>query len=227
MKTIGDLKDKIRKFTCTEEESFISDEELCCFIDMAQKKALTIVSCLNKDYFTSCADVEIEPGQNTIDLPEDIRGTKIKMVSWVGENKKCCSPLKRGDYKCINSNCEGTPCEYTFFNKKGEGAKLYLNPIPNKAGTITIIYDRMPCDIEADTPADTPFEFQEICDYVFNFVKLMIYEKEKNPLASLAISQLNEAEQLMVECMCPQFGDCVDIETDNKWRCYVDEHYGW
>lgn len=225
MKTIGDLKDKIKKFTCTEEESFISDEELCCFIDMAQKRALEIISCLNKDYFTSCADVEIEVGQETVDLPEDIRATKIKAVQWTGSNKKCCTKLRRSNYECIGKDCPGEPCEYTFFNKKGEGAKLYLNPVPNKAGSITIIYERKPCEVDETTSSDTPLEFEETCSYVFNFVKLMIYEKEKNPLASLALGQLNEAEKLMVECLCPQFSDDCEVRDEGTWRCYVDEGY--
>lgn len=227
MKTIGDIKDKIRKFTCTEEEnekSFLSDSELCCFIDMAQKRALEIISCLNKDYFVSCEEVDIEVGQEAVDLPDDIRATKIKAVQWTGSNKNCCTKLKRGNYECIGKDCPGEPCEYTFFNKKSEGAKLYLNPVPNKAGKLTIIYERKPCDIDEMTGDDATLEFDETCLYVFNFVKLMIYEKEKNPLASLAISQLNESEKLMVECLCPQFNDCVDIELDDSWRCYVDEY---
>lgn len=225
MKNIGDLKSKIRKFTCTEEEgekSFLSDEELCCFIDMAQKKAMTKISCLNKDYLTTCADIDVEAGQESFTLPEDIKATKIKQIQWQGGSSKCCTKLKRGSYDCIGKDCAGTPCEYVFFNKKDVGVVLYLNPKPSKAGKLTVIYERKPCDIDGDTPDDQAFEFDEICDYVFNYVTMMIYEKEKNPLISSAASKLNEAEQDMLECLCPQFLDDCEVTPDEDGKCYLN-----
>jgi hypothetical protein len=227
LKTIGQLKDKIKKFTCTEEESFISDAELNCFIDMAQKKAATKIACLNKEYFTSMVEVPVTKMQESVDLPEDIRATKVKSVFWQSEGSKCCTRIQRADYSCIGKDCPSTPCEYVFLNKKDEGSKLYLNPISNKAGTLTIIYERVPCDIADDASDDTTLEFEEMCDYIFQYVKLRVYEKEKNPLASLTVGELNEAEQDMLDCLCPQFGDDCEVKPDAQWRCYVDEGYGY
>lgn len=220
MRTVGQLKDKIKKFTCIEEESFISDDELCCFIDMAQKRAIELISCLNKDYFTSCVDMEIESKTNTVDLPSDIRGTKIKRVMWV--DGKCCTPLEREPYICQVDKCATRPCAYTFFNKKDVGPQLTLFPTPSKEGTVRIIYERQPCDIDENTDGSQEFELQEICKYVFDFVKLRIYEKEKNPLASLAISELNESERLMIECLSTQFTDSCDVEPDQCGRAYLE-----
>ena len=150
----------------------------------------------------------------------------MKAVHWRSEGSKCCTRIRRADYSCIGKDCPGIPCEYVFFNKKGEGSRLYLNPISNKAGKLTIIYERVPCDIEDDAADTTPLEFDEMCDYIFQYVKLKIYEKEKNPLASLTLGELNEAEKDMLDCLCPQFGDDCEVRVDETWRCYVDEGYG-
>ena len=227
MKTIGQLKSKLKSFTCIEEENFITDEELNCFIDMAQKKAATKIACLNKEYFTSMVEMPLAVGEEFLVLPEDIRATRVKAVLYRRNENKVCYRIKRADYKCVFSEYKSTPCEYYFMNVKGEGHRLYLNPLPNTDGQVTIVYERKPCDIEADAPNSTELEFEEMCDYIFQYVKLKIYEKTRNPLASLTLGELNEAEQDMLECMCPQFGDDCEVRPDREWSGYVDEGYGY
>ena len=224
MNTIGELKDKIKKFTCTEEQTFLTEAELCCFIDMAQKRAMDLISCLNKDYFKASVDIPIESKTSVIDLPEDIKGTRIKRVLW--KDGKCCTTLERTSYICDTDKCSTYPCQYMFLNNKETGPQITLYPTPSKAATIQIIYERIPCDINESTPDDTGFEFPQICQFVFDFVTLRIYQKEKNPLLSVAASQMNESQRILEECMSNQFQDSCDIKVDECWADYVNECSG-
>lgn len=227
MKTIGELKKKIKQFTDSEEESYLKEDELCCFVNMAIQRAAKIVSCLNKDYFTSCEEIDVGAEQDCISLPEDIAGTKIKKVYWL-DGKRCCR-LKRLDYDCFDDcgSCSSQPYGFQFFNKAGEGNKLYLIPTCHKAGKVRIIYERTPMAIDENTPDTQEIEMPECCDFIFFFVLKFVFIKEKNPLANWAIEEMNESERKIEECMCPQFNDdeSCEIEADSDWEGYVNECY--
>lgn len=227
MDTVGELKKKLKQFTDTEEESYVKEDELCCFINMAIQKAAKIVSCLNKDYFTSCKDIDVPAGQDCISLPDDIMGTKIKKVYWVDAKGRCCK-LKRLDYDCFEDcePCVGkAPTGFQFFNKAGEGNKLYLIPACHEAGKIRMIYERQPCKVDETTSDTKELEMKECCDFIFYNVLMMLYVKEKNPLGTWAIAQMNAAQKLMEECMCPQFNDdeACELEYDEYWGCVIND----
>lgn len=226
MKTIGELKDKLKKFSDTEEESFLKDDEICCFINMAISKANQILCGCDQDYNTSCEEQDVAACTESISLPEDIMGTKIKKIIWKSEGDcGVCCELKRLDYDCMECDKKSTPQGYQFFNKKGEGQKLYLSPQPDKDGVIRIIYSRKPCEVDEDTDPTTELENPEMCNFIFFTVLALIYQKEKNPLVNLAIAQANEYEQLMIDCLCPQWSDeqSTELTADSCWKGYVDE----
>lgn len=224
-KTIGDLKDKIKKFLDLEAEVYIKDEELCCWLDMAQNDAHSLINKLDSDYNTSCDEQTVVAKTAMVDLPEDIQGTKIKKIYWQ-QGKKCCE-LRRIDSTC-DLSCDitcGKPECWLFMNKKDEGKKIYLNPLPNADGIIRIFYTRKSCPIDENTPDDTCLEFDEMWGYMWAYVKKMVYEKEKNPMINLAIAELNQAEQKLEECLETQFNSDEDntLELDPVWKGYISE----
>lgn len=220
MKTVGDIKEKIKGFTCLEEGSFISDDELCCLINMAQQELAKKIGCLNKDFYTTCHEETVAPGTEFVTLPDDVQGHKVKAVFWT-EGKTCCK-LKKTDWDCPCSNKQAKPCEYRLFNKKDVGPAIYFEPVPNKEGSVRIIYDRQPVEITSTTSPTEELEFPEWCMFYFAFVRMFIYEKEKNPMLNLAISQMNEQERLIEDCLTGSSDGC-EIEVDEDWACYVNE----
>lgn len=221
MKTLGEMKNKIKRLTCNEDSEGLSEEDICCFISMGQRRAMKLISCLNKEFFTSCSDTEVAIGTESIDLPEDILATKIKAVYWI--EKKCHTKMTRGQWDCI-SEYKGQPNRYVFFNKTGEGKKLYLNCIPSKAGKIRVIYERTPPEITDETPDTYEFEFPECCDFIFQYAKLGAYEFDSSPMTNLAIKQLDQAEGDLTKCMSSQFQDGGEIQADEDWSCYLNEY---
>lgn len=219
MKTVGDLKDKLKKLTCLEEGGFIADDELCCLINLAQQELAKTISCLNKDFHKSCSEEVVAADTKIVDLPADIQGGKIRSVSWL-DGKTCCR-LRRTDVECFCDK-SSTPCEYDLFNKGAAGSQIYLNPAPSKEGTIRIVYDRQPVEITATTTETEEIEFPEWCMFYLAFVRMFIYEKEKNPMLNLAINQLNEQKKLIEECLTGATDGC-EIEADSKWECFVNE----
>ena len=220
MKTIGELKDKLRTFTCNEDSDIFSDDDLQCYIEMAQRKATSIISTLNTDNLISCEDQAVLAGSTTAELPADIQGTRIKKVYWIGSDGKCCA-LERLGYDCEFDDCASNsgPFGYQYFNKSS-GAKLYLQLPPKEDGTIRIIYYRTQ-SLESDD--DTTELDVSTCDFIFYFVKKMIREKEKSPLVNLAIAEMNEAEQMMKQELSNGFEDdkSCELETDSCWEDYV------
>ena len=102
-------------------------------------------------------------------------------------------------------------------NNAADGVKINLLPTPQENGTdaIRIYYirnsNRM---VDNDSIRDIP----EFVDYVMQFMKVRVYEKEQNPMLQMAVGMLQSKKQNMVNTLSNMVDDGDNlIEPDTSF----------
>jgi hypothetical protein len=190
--TLEELKAKIQDDCDLEGEEFIDDDELVGYINEAIDSVEQKIHELNQSYFDKEAPITLISGQSDYDLPADIYGTKIKEVVYdngslvyeIERNKQ-----KKGSYtRYRQERTLGTVTgdyRYEFINSTAGSPKIRLCPTPQEAGThVYCKYVRNANWLEED---DDVLDIPEAANYVMQYVKVRVYEKEGDPRLGKAV----------------------------------------
>lgn len=198
--TLSQIRTKINRDLDLEAENFVRTEEMTDYINEGIDEAEAEIHSLYEDYFLSRATVTLVAGQEEYSLPADIYAQKIRRV--VYNNTSSIYKIKRsGDWKkfekyAIAETFETSDIyEYFILNESAGTPKLLLVPKSRDTGPyMTIWYIRQANRLEnADDVCDIP----EFVNFVMQYVKARVYEKEVHPNAGQARVDLEHQRRLM------------------------------
>jgi len=198
--TLAQIKEKLRRDLDLEAEVFVRQDELLDYINEAIDECEAEIHTLYERYFLTRASVSLVANQEAYDLPSNIYGQKIKRVTY--NNSSSIYKIKRMQdwhlyekYEIAKEFETSDIYEYFIENPTAGNPKLILVPKAREDGPyMTIWYIRNANRLEADTDVcDIP----EFVNFIFQYVKVRVYEKEIHPNAPQARLDLQAQRKLM------------------------------
>ena len=204
--TYSEIKTKVLNDTGTEQEEFVSESELRGYCNEAIDEAESEIHTLYEDYFLTYSTINMVSGTKEYSLPTDIYANKIRAV--LHENGDLLYPMERirfsDKFQDIRSTEKfDTAGRYRYFlvnTSATNGVKMYIVPTPrdNLTGGVRIWYIRNANRITATTDyCDIP----EFTNFIIQYMKTRVYEKEGNPLYTAAIRILDQQRAQMVSTL--------------------------
>lgn len=199
--TLTQIREKIKRDLDLQAEDFVRPSELTDYINEAIDEAEAEIHSTYEDYFLTRHTLTLVANQEAYDLPTNIYGHKIRGVIY--NNSSSIYRVRRArDWRkfekyAIAKEFETSDLyEYFIVNESTGEPKLILVPRARDAGDfITVWYIRQANRLEADSDiCDIP----EFYNFIFQYVKVRVYEKEMHPNAPQARMDLQQQRQLMV-----------------------------
>lgn len=217
--TYGQMKAKINRDLDLEDETFLRPEELIDFFNEAIDEAEAEIHSLYEDYFLTRAKVSLVTNQEEYDLPANLYAHKIRRVIY--NNASSVYEIKRiQDWKkfekyAIASNFETSDLyQYFIVNSTVGEPKLLLVPKAREttAVNVDIWYIRQANRMAADEDiCDIP----EFYNFLFQYVKVRVYEKEGHPNLPMAMQALEQQRAQMNGTLAQMVPDANNkIEMD-------------
>ena len=229
-KTLLDIKEKIERDLDLEEEEFIQPDELTEYINDAitAAEAMIINLGLRDKYFFTKATLDIVQGQEDITLPENIYANKIfKLVFHNGNDIYPIKPIdSRRMYEeiaLLNQNPSAVNYKYLIRHDTPGEEVIQIVPPPRESlsDVIEIWFHRDANRLEEDT---------DVCDlpeisllFIYQSVRVRVYEKEKGQPWVLALAELEKVSNLMKETLQQQIVDSELTKVDMDMDLY-EEH---
>jgi hypothetical protein len=205
---------KIERDLDLEEEEFIQDSEMTEYIN----DAITIIEAhlntlgLRDQYFLTRTTLNLVSGTADYALPTNLYEGKIKEVVYSsGATIYKVTPMTRSSSaeEIEHLNRYSTTEYYKYRIRNDSSAAVYFQLIPASRETasnvIIIEYFRDLARVSAD--ADL-VEVPEIAlQYLYQFIRVKVYEKEGSALLPNAKEDLNKIEALMISTLEGQLAD--------------------
>lgn len=199
--TLAQMRAKINRDMDLQAETFVSPAELIDYFNEAIDECEAEIHSLQEDYFFTRQKIDIIEGQESYTLPDNIYGHKIRRVVWVrqGEIYKVArvQPWKLPEAYAIAKEYDVSTHIFRYFvENPGAGAPVItFMPTPDVSGQFAEIwYLRQANRLEQDSDiCDIP----EFINFIFQFVKVRVYEKEGHPNAGQARADLQAQRVLM------------------------------
>ena len=205
---------KIERDLDLEEEEFIQDSEMTEYIN----DAITIIEAhlntlgLRDQYFLTRTTLNLVSGTADYALPTNLYEGKIKEVVYSsGATIYKVTPMTRSSSaeEIEHLNRYSTTEYYKYRIRNDSSAAVYFQLIPSSRETasnvIIIEYFRDLARVSAD--ADL-VEVPEIAlQYLYQFIRVKVYEKEGSALLPNAKEDLNKIEALMISTLEGQLAD--------------------
>lgn len=230
-KTLQDIREKVERDLDIEEEEFIQPQEFIEYVNDGIAFAEAHIDKLGgKDkYFLSKSDISLVLGQNEYSLPSDILKNSIKNIIYSdgtrvyelrpAESIHMFSNLKLSEmYDYSDSNYK-----YLITHSVPGTEKIMISPPARKSVTngLRVWYTRDANRLQDDA---------DICDlpeiamqYLYQFIKVKVYEKEKGQEWQVAKEDLAAVEKLMIESLTEQIQDPAFSEIEKDMSVY-EEH---
>lgn len=219
------IRQKVRQDTGTEDEVFVDEQEMLGYANEAIDEIERQIHNLCEDYFLTRAVIPLVNGQEAYELPTDIYAMKIRSIIYrdgtaVWKVKRIRDWYKFEQYEVEQTGVHNTS-QYGFFiiNDEPGNPKILLAPTPNEDGTqLRIWYIRN---------ANTLIDDNSICDipeavnYVMQYIKIRIYEKEHNPMLQKAMMDLEAEKQTTLASLSNKTPD-DENELQPDYRLYED-----
>lgn len=213
-KTKLEVVTKINYDLDLEEEEFIQAAEMTGYIN----DAITIIEAhintlgLRDNYFLTRTTLNLVSGTADYSLPTNIFQDKIKEVTYSnGATIYNIKPLTRdkASEEIEHLNRYSTTEYYQYRIRRDSSAANYLQLIPasreTATGVVKIEYYR---DLERVSADADLVEVPEIClQFIYQYVKTMVYEKESHALYQIAVQKLEKVEDLMISTLQGQLAD--------------------
>jgi hypothetical protein len=209
--TWGEVKEKIEAdLDLLEEPDILAPNELLGYlndaIDTVEQHFIKL-----GDYFLAVADrITLVDGQSDYDLPTDIYATKIRQI--LCSNNYVLRQLK--DIKRIPDANEsnGDSYRYMLINSLGTFSRpvirLFPTPLKGDGEFIDIYYTRNAKRITSDDGDEQEIDVPEAMLYIICFIKMRIYEKEKNMAMYQAYrEELMVHEKNLVDALAARIDD--------------------
>jgi hypothetical protein len=216
--TLAQIISKIEKDLAIEGEVFVEDEELLGYINEGIDVAEAEIHNLAEDYFMTKATLTLVDGTDEYDLPANIYGHKIRRITYRNGTKRYTlgrlhnfKKFEEYEDQRVHQSAE----EYVYFimNSTAGSPKIVLTPPAKEDGAyVTVWYWRQANRLEEDSDiCDIP----EFVNFVIQFAKTRIYEKEGHPAVAKAMDDLEKYRAQMqstLETMVPD--DDNEIPAD-------------
>jgi hypothetical protein len=206
--TWGEIREKIEnEFDLQEEPDILSTGELCGYLNDAIDSVEQHFIKLG-DYFYSISDpITVVAGTKDYVLPEKIYANKIRQIIYDGEYE--VRPIKNVKNIPFISDSTGSDYTYKIVNNPGERPKIRLFPTPTSSGELEIHYTRNAAQIDPDGDDDQEIDIPEANLYIHHYIKMKIYEKEKN-------YQMFESYKGIIEEVEKDLIDALDAQLDDE-----------
>lgn len=198
--TLAQMTAKIKRDLDLEAESFVRPNELADYINEAIDECEAEIHSMYEDYFLTKEVITLVAGQEEYDLPANIYGHKIRRITY--NNSSSIYKVRRmQDWKKfekyeISKTFETSDIyEYFIINTTAGSPKIVLSPKAREDGDyLTVWYIRQANRLENDSDVcDIP----EFVNFIFQYVKVRVYEKEVHPNAGQARLDLQAQRALM------------------------------
>lgn len=210
--TYAEIKDKVQKDLGIEQEEFVVDSELLGYCNAAIDEAEAEVHTIYEDYFLTNATIDFVQGTALYALPTDIYANKVRGI--VFENQNEVYNLKRirfnNKFIDIATTLKYADADYyryfTINRSAADGVQIQVVPTPRTdiTGALTVWYLRNSNRIYTDTDVcDIP----EFVQFVLQYMKVRIYEKEGHPNLVVANSMLEQQRRQMVNTLTSMIPD--------------------
>ena len=228
-KTLLDLTTKISRDLDLEAEEFIQPLELIEYFNdaIAMAEAQIVKIGLRDKYFLTRAQISLVTGQEDYDLPVNIYANKV--VKIIYENGATIYTMKPIDSRQMFEDIQylnkyQTTDIYRYLLRHDSPGVEKLQIVPKArltvANGLTIWYYRdshklnLPTDI-----CDLP----EICyQFLYQYVRTRVYEKEKGTAWQLAMADLKIVSDLMIDTLTQQIADADLTEMEKDMETYQE-----
>lgn len=217
--TYSQMRTKVESDLDIQDETFISPQELKDFFNEAIDEAEAEIHTLYEDYFLTRSKIPLVENQEEYDLPANIYAHKIRRV--VYNNTSSIYTIKRiQDWKkfekySIAANFETSDLyQYFIVNSEVGIPKLLLVPKARETSpaVVDIWYVRQVNRMEND---DDICDIPEFYNFIFQYVKVRVYEKEGHPNLPFAIQALEQQRSQMRGTLANMVPDAENkIELD-------------
>jgi hypothetical protein len=214
-----DIRRKVEQDLDLEEEVFIESDEMLGYCNEAIDEAEAEIHKLHEDYFLTNSDITLVNGQSEYSLPSDIYAQKIRGVIY--KNGSLVYPIHRvrNLYRFEDialSEQFGTSDLYRYYLKNpsaADGYQLVLLPESREDGAfVKIWYLRNANRVTDDTSL---IDIPEFSNFLIQFMKVRVLEKEGHPNLPMAIQVLQQQRQMMVDTLTQMVVDDDDeVEGD-------------
>lgn len=216
--TWAEIKAKVRKELDLEAEVFIEDSELLEYANEAIDEAEAEIHSLYEDYFLTSTPISLVNGTSDYDLPSDIYAHKIRRL--VYRNNSTVYEVERlKDWRKFEkkhvADIFSTSDLYTYFLKNSTAGSPQIVVVPQARETganMELWYLRNANRLEATTDVcDIP----EFITFIFDYMRVRVYEKEGHPLLQQAEARLQRRRALMQGTLASMIPDAMnEIEPD-------------
>lgn len=228
-KTKAQVVAKIERDVDTEEEEFIQPDEMTEYIN----DAITIIEAhmismgLKDRYFYKTANVNLVAGTADYALPSDLYEHKIKEV--VYKNGATIYRVElldtdRTEEEIEILNLHATSDYYRYRIRSDSSASTVLQLVPASRDTVSsglkIGYFRDLARVSAD--ADL-VEVPDIAlQWLYQYVKVKVYEKESAENYPAATAELQKLEELMLNTLRGQLADSQNTKLELDKSIYEE-----
>lgn len=189
--TWGEIREKLEdEFDLQEEPDFLSDGELCGYLNDAIDACEQHFIGLG-DYFLSTTTITLVPGTRDYDLPDNIYATKIRKLIYDYCEVK---PLRDLSKVTLMETHTGDDYCYLLVNS-GSRPKIRFYPTPTSAGTVDLYYTRNANRVLEDGGDAQEVDIPEAMLWILENIREKLYEKEKQ----LALVEKSQAKQALLE----------------------------
>lgn len=199
--TLAQIRAKIKNDLDLQAEDFVQPGELVDYINEAIDECEAEIHSTYEDYFFTRKKLDIVSGTESYELPDNIYAHKIRAMVWVRDGEiykiKRIQPWKLAEEYAIAKEYDVSTNVFRYFveNPSAGAPVATFVPTPDVSGQYAQIwYLRQANRLEADTDVcDIP----EFINFIFQYVKVRIYEKEGHPNAGQARVDLQAQRGLM------------------------------
>jgi hypothetical protein len=216
MATWGTVKALIQAQTDTEDEDFVSSPEMLGYANQALNQVERIVLNLAEDYLLAKpATVTLVDGTSEYSLPTGIYAQKIRRVIYNnGSSKYLIRRIKKLEETVTLGS--GDSYKYLVTNDSTDGMKIHLYPTPAEAGAnVSVWFLR---NINPIVDDDTVLDVSESIDYIVQFCKDAVMNKDNFTINAPPSGALQKEEQNLIESLSERFPDEDNIpEMDTSF----------
>lgn len=216
--TWAEIKTKIKQDLDLEDEVFVTDAELLSYCNEAIDEAEAEIHTLYEDYFLNKSTITLVQGTSDYSLPTDIYAHKIRRI--VFQNGATIYTVdrikdwKKFEQKAVVDYYPGTNYyQYLIFNGTAGSPKISFVPTAQESGAyITVWYIRNAQRLTTDSSiCDIP----EFINFIYQYMKVRVYEKELNPNKDAAVAILQQQRELMqgtLASMVPDADNTIEMD---------------
>lgn len=218
-KTLSEIKSKLKRDLYLQDSTFIEDSasapELLELINEAIDDVEAEIHTIYEDYFLSQSNISLVSGTKDYSLPSNIYANKIRGI--VYSNNSIIYPITKNkgpkqfeEQKVMDLYAPGGTNQnytYTLINLSATaGVQMRLFPTPQETSSsaIEIWYIRNANKLAAD---DDKCDVPEFVNYIIQFVKVRVYEKEMHPNLQQAMIERERLRKLMQETLSDMVPD--------------------